>query len=141
MQKSLAYLLLQYMHKTFPDQKHFSLKEIWENQDDAQEYYLENLPFKPKEKVNEIVAKHGFSPKEWEEVMQASQSFYFLPTPEMQAANKEIRAMFKGLDYINRIAGLRNYLSSILQNATKSNKLKRTKVKGYWHYSLKNPNK
>ena len=54
----------------------------------ADDYYNASIPA---DKLTAIKAKHGFTDMEWIKTLQSSASFYFSPTPEMDACNKEIQ--------------------------------------------------
>lgn len=138
MQKSLTHLLLQYLSKQYPKQKYFSLREIYDCQERAQEYYYDNLPFDPKEKGKEIVERHGYTPEQWRDELWQSHNFAFIPTEKSNVCNKEMKNMFKGHDYINEPANYVNYLASLLSDNVKNKKpyLSRKKINGLWHYKL-----
>lgn len=142
MKKSLIYLLLQYAHQKHPNSgESFTTNELFALQDEAQKYYRDKLPFDHKKETYRIAKKHGFNKKQWDEVLQASQSFFFLATDQMNACNKEIRDLFALHDHIERTAYYIKYLASLLYNATKYKKpyLQRTKIDGVFHYSLIKP--
>ena len=112
-------------------------KQITELGPQAQAYYQEQIPKSILEQKEELIAKHGFTKEQWEQTLRDSRTFYFLPTPEQNALNKELKRLMEPY-IINRAPMLNNYTASLLKNLLRAKKplIQRELINGVYHYSL-----
>lgn len=73
------------------------------------------------EEKEEILARHGYTPETWGEVLQQAARFYFIPTKEMEECNKEMRAL--AFQYDNRTPAWS--IDHLYQLATQAMRLKK----------------
>ena len=135
---SLIPLLATYAHKVAPN-KEWALNELYLLQEQAKAHYIKELG---KTNFNKhrlaILKANGFTHKTWEKVLNMAGSFYFIPTPEMDKCNREIKELTKKYTLINAIALAKNYFSLRLKKdcSNKKPSFIRTKIQGRWSYKV-----
>lgn len=112
-----------------------TLREIFDYQEEAKAWFDSKIPF---EKLTAIKAKHGFTPESWADVLINSGSFYFIPTPEMNTLNREIKDFLKKYTFINTRDREINYCAAQLKNQVKRKNpmISRSKQGKLWVYQL-----
>ncbi len=102
-------------------------KQIHEAGPAASEYFDKLLPpsfFKAKAA---ILKKNGFTKKSWDEVLNQSRSFYFLPSEATDRVNNEIRELCKNYLMTNGVNYLLNYTHAVLGHKVKVGKVLKNK--------------
>ena len=109
-------LIAIYVHRVCG--KHtFTGRDLIEAADDAYTWYNDNIPDHVLTAVRNLKEDYGFTDDMWVDVMQASSSFYFLPTHQIDDCNRAIRNLFKRVHLIANPTNNENYLYAKTTNA------------------------
>lgn len=115
---STIYHIARYLH----DVQHlttFTSHDLREHAVAARDYYESRIPASVFAEETAIIERHGFTKETWKQVLVASSSFYFCPTDEINACNREIRSLFLPYAFINMIPRQDNYLCAMISVAVR----------------------
>lgn len=115
---STTYRTAMYLHHV-KYQHTFTARDIMNAAHDAQSWYLDHLSPSVLAERDAIIERHGFTDTTWQEVLRDSHSFYFVPTDEMTACNREMRALMSRQFIINSIMYAEGHFTSHISNARK----------------------
>jgi len=90
---SYIYRVAMYAHHVC-GMKTFTSLDLYHLGRCAQQWYDSKLPFDIETERDRILAKHNWTQKKWEDEMSMTGSFYFMPSKEFTAVNRDVRAMF-----------------------------------------------
>lgn len=99
----------------------FTGRDLYDNRENAKAYFESQIPASVFTEESLIIERHGFTRESWRNVLADSATFYFCPTDEMIACNREIKQLFAPYRHINAIPYQRNYLYAKLSNAVRRN--------------------
>jgi hypothetical protein len=97
----------------------FTSRELWLLAHDAQKWYNERIPKSVHRKAYRIKRKHGFTSKQWKEIMAMSSAFYFIPPENADACNRELTALYKTTCIMNSYPYADNYTRALIHHAVK----------------------
>lgn len=128
---TLYYLTTQKM------QPFASMREIFNAQNEAAEWYCDMLPESFKEEKAKILKEYGFDEDLWVRVLKNSSSMMFVPTEATDNINKAMRALMHKWVLMNGVIYQTNAMAAALHNDVDHKYILKEKRGDLWVYCLK----